>query len=557
MKVLLINPIYPDRPRAMYFPLGLAYISAALKRAGHSVEVIDTDAGIGLTDTKLRTLLANSEFDLVGIGGLITAFGHMRWLAALVKEVKANVPVVLGGGFASSLPEFSLTSTVADIACVGEGERTIVELAAVLEKSEPLASVNGIYFRENGKIRKNSAQELIAEIDDIAFPDWDAFPIEAYLKNMYRRKQTGSLETTMVLITSRACPFKCSFCYNPLGRKLRVRTTRNVMQELKLLKEKYDIKAVFFLDELFTINKNRVLDFCRQLERENLDLEWQCTSRTNLAELAMYKQMKKHACRTVQFGIESGSDEILKTMNKNATATINKRAIRIARKAGIEPTTSWMVGTFGETPDTIKSSLDFIREMNLYVPRIFFTTPYPDSEFFRRSINEHLIKDLEEFVVSLGNASEFCINLTKMPARKLKALKTRFEKEATRFYYRNNLAQIERVATKENGAIEIKFRCLLRQCQKEFVRDYRKTNIEEVVACPYCSKKQHLPLRRWSKFFGWQAVFRYLLREKSVVLRNRFVNYIPYYKKLRRDRYWLNKKQFFAFALKRIFKIKS
>ena len=545
MKILLINPIYPDRPQTVYFPLGLAYVASSLIKNGHRVDVLDIN-GLQLSEKETLAELTKRDFDLAGTGGIVTAYGHIKWLLASLKAIKPHIPLVIGGGLASAMPDLVLEKTAADIAVLGEGEVTMPELAKAIENRIPLSGIRGIYYKNGSGITRNPLRKAISDLEALPFPAWDLFPIERYICNMEEYSYVPS--RTMRVLANRSCPFRCSFCYHPLGQVVRMRSPRNIVEEIRILVSKYGVKYIRFVDELFTINKKNTEEFCFILEKENLDIKWQCSGRVNNADRELYRRMKKVGCVNLNFGIESGNDSMLKNMCKDTTVELSRKGIETARLAGIEPETSFMFGFFGETDTTMRDTVKFIKEENLFVPRIFFTTPFPRAPIYEESLKKGLIKDEENFLLKLGNASDFTVNLTQIPQKRLIRLRDKAVKEINRHYFKNNRAQVLCFKKNKKEEVFLSVRCTLPECGNEFVVS-RPAKIKNTFYCPSCSRIYYLDLTQRIRIFGLKRLILEALQNCLYSAKRLAIELIPGYRRLRREKYWMAKREFQGYLL--------
>jgi anaerobic magnesium-protoporphyrin IX monomethyl ester cyclase len=232
MKVLLVAPAFGQKPGHYYtFPLGLAYISSALKQAGHDVTCINLNHRQRPMEALVESLQTVSP-DIVGTGGLSPHYPLLRNILATSKSVCPNAITLLGGGALTSEPELLLESTKADIGVIGEGEITAVELLQCLETGRGLADVEGlIYKTDNGRLCKTPPRAAIKDLDSIPWPDYDGFEV-GILLDSYKTSDAYHLNfndtpRTLDLISSRSCPYSCTFCFHPLGKIYRERSMDN------------------------------------------------------------------------------------------------------------------------------------------------------------------------------------------------------------------------------------------------------------------------------------------------------------------------------------------
>lgn len=431
MEILLINPPVREHCPPAMFPLGMAYVARVLGDAGHKVRVIDAD-GERISREEVLKRVKKSSFDVVGTGGLITTYRYVKWLAKELKDAYPDVPVVVGGSLATSVPELVLENIPADVCVLGEGEETAKELASALEEGSDLSKVNGLCYKEDGAKKYTEHRKLIEPLDSIPFPAWDLFPVEKYLRIP---GNASGFKKKMNVSTIRACPFRCTYCYHIFGYVPRYRSAQNILEEIRVLKEKYGVEFIVFSDDLFVANRKRVLEFCNLLKKEKLGVEWSSSMRVNVVDPELLKEMRSAGCVWASFGIESGSQKILNELNKGVTVEQAEKGIRMAREAGIKVDASFMMGAPGETRETVEETIEFCKRNDFYVT-FFLVTPYPGTPLYEQV--KHKVKNLDEWVSDLDDATKFTINLTSMSDGELLALKKEAEKRTRENYLGNH-----------------------------------------------------------------------------------------------------------------------
>ncbi|MBN1832767.1 MAG: B12-binding domain-containing radical SAM protein [Deltaproteobacteria bacterium] len=429
MKVLLINsPIRIDaNPNCI--PYGLATIAAVLRAQGFDVEIYDVNALRPLKEDISKSL-KDMTWDLVGLSGLITTYKFQKWLIPELKAINSEAPVVSGGGLATSNSELLFNQTDVDITVIGEGEQTMLELCRAFKATGDLKEIPGIWFRQNGNIVKNEVRENIQNLNRMPFPAWDLLPMQIYLANPIwgdvANNSSGfrhdvRVTRSMNIISSRGCPFSCRFCYHLFGRSnYRFRSPQNVVDEIEILADRYEVDFVGFVDDNMMASERRLLEFCDLLEDRRFHITWGCHGRVTSAKAEVLERMAKIGCVWIGYGIESGSQKILDAMNKKATVAQAKEAVINTRRAGIYPNTTFIFGYPGETLETIQETIDFKREMGLECGS-FFATPYPGTHLYEQALAQ--IQNEESFIQRLGNANEFSINLTEFDDETLFDLK--------------------------------------------------------------------------------------------------------------------------------------
>ena len=429
MKILLINsPIRLDA-KPSCIPYGLATIASTLRNEGFEVEIYDVNA-LRPEKDEIVAVLRKKNWDLVGLSGLITTYNFQKWLIPELKAINSKSLIVSGGGLATSSSKLLFNQTGVDISVVGEGEQTMLELCHAIEHGRDLREVPGIWFRQNGRIIVNEARKNIADLDTVPFPAWDLLPMEIYLKNPVwgdvASNSSGFREDVKVtrsmnIISSRGCPFSCRYCYHLFGRsKYRFRSPQNVVKEIETLVGRYGVDFIGFVDDNMMASERHMLEFCDLMEGRKFPITWGCHGRVTSARPEILQRMAEVGCVWIGYGIESGSQRMLDAMNKRATVEQAKRAIINTRKAGIYANTTFIFGYPGESVETIQETIDFKREMGLESGS-FFATPYPGAPLYDEIRSK--IDDEEAYIRSLGNATEFTINLTEFDDESMLRLK--------------------------------------------------------------------------------------------------------------------------------------
>lgn len=427
MKVLLINPLMSGEAR--FFPLGLGYIAQVLLESGHDVTVLDIDAYKWNQD-EVQARIAASDFDIAGITALITQYPYVKWLTKAIKGLNPSARIVVGGGLASSIPQMLLSRTDADIAVIGEGEVTSRELIKSIEANQGLGKVRGIWFKENNRIYQTAPRDFIVNLDEIPLPARSLFPMERYLSSSVLSLRTAfnSSARTTNLITSRGCPYGCVYCYHGVfGRKFRARSPDNIIGEIKELHKEYRVNSIYFNDDTFVIDRERVISLCDKLIGEDLGISWACNGRANLMDAELLKKMKGAGCKVLSYGIESGNQKILDALNRKTTVSQGKRAIELTWKAGIIPRAYLMIGMFGETRETIQDTVNFCRELKVG-QGLGYVTLFPGTPLLARAMEAEKVDNFEELIEDGGlNPDVLSVNLTDMTSEELIKLKNEAE----------------------------------------------------------------------------------------------------------------------------------
>lgn len=396
MKVLLIVP--DNGSYISCFPLGIGYIAAVLRNAGHYVEIYNKDV-YHYTAEHLTNFLDTNDFDLVGSGtcGGYRQYREMKTIAKAVHASQKKHIFIVGGHLVTPEPKYFLDLLKADYIVLGEGEETIRELCHHLQHNLPVHDVKGLaYWDENGTFIDTGRREEITDLDALPFPAWDLFPMDHY--TLYRDPNIMDHERSMIMYSGRGCLFHCNFCYR-MEQGLRIRSAENVIEEMRALKEAYNVSYIAFYDELLVNSVDRVTEFCEKLIDAKLDMHWNCNGRLNFAKLDMLKLMKRAGCVFINYGIESLDEQALKNMNKNLTVKQITTGIENTLEAGISPGFNIIWGNIGEDEHSLQLGVDFLLKYDDHSQRrtIRPVTPYPGCPLYYYAIEKGLLKDVEDF----------------------------------------------------------------------------------------------------------------------------------------------------------------
>lgn len=384
-RIILINP--PMYSKAIYGdlaaagtelpPQGLCCLAAVLRESGYQPLIIDATAENLSFPEIIARIKENLPALWVGFCVYYVTEEIVGKIAKSIKKISPDLPIVVGGGHISVMREKVMVRYPQfDIGVFGEGEETVLELTKVLEKNKKLSGVKGIIWWQGKEIIKNTARPVIKNLDIMPFPAWDLLPpLTKYYTpagdSLKRSPSTG-------LVTSRGCPGNCYFCNrNSFGNIVRQNSPQYVIAEIEDLQKRFNIKDIYFQDDTFVSNRKWVLQFCQLLKKKKLDLTWACHSRTDSVDPILLKRMKEAGCWQISFGIESGSQKVLDAINKRTTVKRNFQALEECKKAGLATKASVMVGSFGETRETLEETRKFITTAFLTDIHFTFFTPIP------------------------------------------------------------------------------------------------------------------------------------------------------------------------------------
>ena len=362
-------------------PMGLLYLAASLRRAGHRVRIVDGEVE-QLDNATIARMIASEKPDLFGITATTAQANEAFGLAGAVKALCPDTFIVLGGAHAAALTEACLQECPSlDAVAFGEGEVTIVELVERLRDRAPLDGVDGVAYRDGDEIVVNPARALVDDLDSLPFPAWDLIPMHKYVASTWFPNKVKQYTN---IFTSRGCPYGCTFCgaKTTWTRKFRARSPENVVAEVQEVLDRFHIPNFFISDDLFTLNRKRVMAICELLLQRKLNVTWTCLSRVNTVDPEMLALMKKAGCYLISYGLESGSQRVLDQLDKGTTIEHGIKAVEMTKAAGIKVFGSFMIGSPGETAETVDETIRYIRRLDLDEIGLGVTTAYPGTDLF-------------------------------------------------------------------------------------------------------------------------------------------------------------------------------
>lgn len=375
MRVLFLNPPaknFYGNVGANLIPLGIGYLASVLKEEGHEVGAIDLQVE-PVPDHRLPF----QDYDLAAISSDTPRFNDALSLGRRARA--AGVPVVMGGYHPTFLDEEPFAHEAADFIIRGEGEYSLAELAFALENGGDLGGVRGLTYRKDGRIIRNPPAAMVEKLDDLPFPSREIFPLDRYSSTFDGRR-------VATVITSRGCPYDCYFCAASrfAGLRWRIRSLNSVIRELdELIRAGYS--SFIFVDDNFTLDHRRTMNFCEEVIARRWDICWWCFSRvdTVVKHPEMVEKMALAGNKTVFLGLESGNQATLNRYQKRTTVEQEKKAVSILRKYGIDVFGSFILGEPHETREMIKETIRFARQLDLQTCQFSILTPYPGSRLFQ------------------------------------------------------------------------------------------------------------------------------------------------------------------------------
>ncbi|MDK2896833.1 MAG: anaerobic magnesium-protoporphyrin monomethyl ester cyclase [Candidatus Atribacteria bacterium] len=385
MKVLLVNPPSPGIYNIIGLklpPLGLGYLASMLRESGHQVKLVDLQVE---KNKKLEEEI--KEADLIGITSETNKIFQALEVAKIAKD--QNKIVVMGGYHTTFQDQEALQTGLVDYVVRGEGEYTFSQLVNHLEKDLPLDEVNGISYLKQGQLIRNTDALPPQDLDALPFPARDLMPLKKY----WMTQVEG--EPLVNVITSRGCPFSCSFCASShfSGRKWRARSPENIIQELEQIYFDLGYRGIAFVDDNFTLSPARIENLCDLIAKRKMKLKWWCFSRadTIVKNESMIKKMAQAGLRMVYLGFESAEEEVLETYHKKLSTEISKKAVKILKKYGVKTWGSFILGSVRETKESIQKTIEFAKNIAPDLVQFSILTPFPGTETFAQFSQEKRI----------------------------------------------------------------------------------------------------------------------------------------------------------------------
>ena len=410
-------------------PIGIMSIAAFLDARGIKAEIIDCYATPIPAEELVAEVIRRGP-DLVGFSCTTSSFLEGYGVAALIKERAPHIVTVFGGAHACSVGVGLLDDFPAiDYLVLGEGENTFYELVAA--GCRGVENIPGIGYRKEGKGTLSSVREHIKNLDDLPFPAYRLLPEFPRRYNLPLFSYPKAPNTS--IISSRGCPYQCSYCDRSVfSRGFRFNSPEYIVEHLKMLNRDYGIRHVFFYDDLFTTDRNRVARFCELKERERLPVTYNCIARLEHVDGELLRLLKRSGCWQVNFGIESGDPDVIKKHRAYYGLEDVQRKLQMVRDTGMRVKGLFMVGLPGETEESIRRTIDYALALPLDEINVTKFTPFPGAPVYA-TIREH--GEFDENWPLMN-----CINFVFVPHGMTKAqLEGLYDEFIRRFYRRSRI----------------------------------------------------------------------------------------------------------------------
>jgi len=379
-------------------PLGILYLASVLEEEGISIQILDAAIEKYSLDETFEKIKSMSP-KVIGLSICTPDYRIIDQFAFLLRHRFPEMVIVMGGPHPTLDPEGVLSFPHVNYVIRGEGEYSFLELCQKIlngDKSN-LGKILGLSYEENGRVIHNPDHPRIENLDEIPFPARHLIPLMRYRNygRVYSRKPVG------VMITSRGCPLQCIFCAHEIfGRRYRFMSAPRIVEEIKLLQEKYGVKEILFREDNFTAHRKRVFEFCDILIREKMDVTWMCLSDANSITEEMAVRMKEAGCWHIGIGVESGNQEIINILKKNIMLERVEKVFNSLQRVGIKTLAFFMIGNYVDTKETIEDTIRFANRLNTDFAIFTITTPFPKTELFDLAVSRELITNFDLSQVS-------------------------------------------------------------------------------------------------------------------------------------------------------------
>jgi len=389
-KTSIVNPVAPT--------LGLATIAATALERGHKVEILDM-SWRPYNFELVRDHVLKLKPNIVGITATTPLMNQLRDMSVLIKDISKDIIIVGGGSHPSSLPQETLHESMLDAICVGEADYSFADICDL----KPFSEIQGLTYKENGKIYSAGFRTPIENLDDLPMPAWHLYDIKDYYK--MSRLLARRLPIVMAEF-SRGCVYRCDFCASKvtLGLGYRKKSPQRCAEEVKYM-HSLGYKEFWLTDDIFTSDQKWAKKVCDSITETGVNMTWTCTNgiRVESANEDLFKSLRKSGCYRVAFGFESGNDAVLKSFGKGGRATVDqaRKAVQMARKTGIETIGYFLVGLSADTEESMNDTIEFARTLPLDMMKSGVAIAFPGTKMFNNYVEKGLIRsfDWDEYMI--------------------------------------------------------------------------------------------------------------------------------------------------------------
>lgn len=362
-------------------PLGILSIASFVEAHGYSVRILDVHAE-RLDDTEVVARVTEARPRYVGISVLTNMAIPAQYIARLCKQTVPDCQVICGGVHAEAMPEAMLANGAIDAVVRGDGEEAMLEIL----RGRPFPEILGLSYRDGYEVIHNPPRRVEMDLDRFPMPAYHLVDFSNYFPAVGSYRNLPAINMLM----TRGCPGKCTFC-NSAFTTLRSRSAASVVAQVKLLRYKYGVRQIQFYDDTFTVAKKTVLEFCRKLMDDKVDVTWTAYIRGDCFNEEMAAAMKGAGCHQVLIGVETGDVEIMRNIGKLIDKARYAQTVKIAHMHGIEVRGSFIIGNMGETRQTMEATLQYAKDLDLDLFQLSISTPYPGTQLYRDAVAQGLL----------------------------------------------------------------------------------------------------------------------------------------------------------------------
>jgi radical SAM superfamily enzyme YgiQ (UPF0313 family) len=391
MNILLVR----GKPTFMDFivgiPIGLAYIAPIARRLGHHVEILDL-ALEEQSEPVLAAKLRERNWDLAGISCMTAEWEGAAQAARRIKDHAPHLPIVFGGQHPTIAYEEVLRHSFADLVCLGEGEATFGELLQVLQEGGDLAQVPGLAFKTaDGQVHRGVPRPFIEDVDSIPLPAYDLLDLDRYAVAESAR-HTPKYRRAIQIFTSRGCPWHCIYCHDLFGKRFRARSPENVLDEMRLLYERYHIQEFMIEDDVFNFDMDRAKRICDLIVESGMETALQFGNGVRLERLdeELIRKLAAAGTHHLCIAVESASPRLQRLMKKNLKLYHARDVVRWCKQYGIETLGFFMIGFPTETIEEMRMTIDFACRSELDEALFSIVIPYPGTELSREVVARNM-----------------------------------------------------------------------------------------------------------------------------------------------------------------------
>jgi anaerobic magnesium-protoporphyrin IX monomethyl ester cyclase len=412
MKVMLVMPppentIVMEAPNEVveefgaYPPLGLMYIASCIRdKTNHEVIIVDCDSD-RLNFVQLEQKIKEYRPDVVGITAYTPIIFDALRVAKLIKQINPDTVTIMGGHHSDIYPQETYRLGNIDYMLKGESEYTFPQLLQAIESNTGFEEIKGLTYRkevtdqENDNNNENISEKIVSNPGYGFVDDLDELPLPARDLIDWTKHQCilGREKHVATIMSSRGCPYRCTFCYKPLdSRSYRMRSALSIIKEIEKCYE-LGLREIFFFDDNFSVSPKRVEEICDELIRRKIKITWSFRGRVNTINPQMLRKCKKSGCHRIHFGVETGTDEGLSKLKKDINTDMVRKAFRLCKKAGIITISNFIIGLPWEKKEDMFKTVKFANEIGADFAEFQILTPYPKTELYETRIQEGKFND--------------------------------------------------------------------------------------------------------------------------------------------------------------------